>query len=264
MLKKYLKVFKISFQLVFQYRFNVVLQMFFGFLPLIALISLWHSLFTDNNTINGYSIEMMVTYLIVAKVIDTILMPDMHWQVNEDIKTGELSKYLTKPISYFSYWFFNSLGNRIVRILLSIIPISIVIILNMGYFLIPNNFNLLFFIISLIGTMILYYMIYYLVSLFSFYFVEITSFFFTLEIVLELLSGSLIPLDFLPNALRNLINFLPFGYLVHFNINIYLNRLEFSEILYGFTLQFFWSLFLYVLIKILWKKGLNKYESVGA
>ena len=32
MLKKYLKVFKISFQLVFQYRFNVVLQMFFGFL----------------------------------------------------------------------------------------------------------------------------------------------------------------------------------------------------------------------------------------
>ena len=107
-------------------------------------------------------------------------------------------------------------------------------------------------------------MIYYLISLFSFYFVEISSFFFTVDIVLELLSGSLIPLEFLPAPLNTITQFLPFSYLIHFPVNVYLGNLSGTEIVNGLISQVIWSLVFYVLIRVLWKKGLNKYESVGA
>ncbi|PGZ07782.1 ABC transporter permease, partial [Bacillus thuringiensis] len=94
-----------------------------------------------------------------------------------------------------------------------VIPIIPIIFLNRDYFLLPTLKYTFLFILSIVGAAILYYMIYYLISLFSFYFVEISSFFFTVDIVLELLSGSLIPLEFLPTPLNTITQFLPFSYL---------------------------------------------------
>ncbi|TKH89728.1 ABC-2 family transporter protein, partial [Bacillus cereus] len=139
-----------------------------------------------------------------------------------------------------------------------------IIFLNRDYFLLPTLKYTFLFILSIVGALILYYMIYYLISLFSFYFVEISSFFFTVDIVLELLSGSLIPLEFLPAPLNTITQFLPFSYLIHFPVNVYLGNLSSAEIVNGLISQVIWSLVFYVLIRVLWKKGLNKYESVGA
>ncbi|HDX9579238.1 TPA: ABC-2 family transporter protein [Bacillus pseudomycoides] len=263
-MKKYLKPMMLSFQAVFQYRMNVVLYMIFGLIPLVALILLWHSLFETQNNIQGYTLEMMITYVIIAKLIELLLIPEMHWSINEEIQSGELSKYLTKPFSYFGYWFSHNLGNKIIQVLMSVIPIIPIIFLNRDYFLLPTLKYTFLFILSIVGALILYYMIYYLTSLFSFYFVEISSFFFTIDIVLELLSGSLIPLEFLPAPLNTITQFLPFSYLIHFPVNVYLGNLNGTEILNGLILQVVWSLVFYVLIRVLWKKGLNKYESVGA
>jgi ABC-2 type transport system permease protein len=263
-MKKYLKPMMLSFQAVFQYRMNVVLYMIFGLIPLVALILLWHSLFETQSNIQGYTLEMMITYVIIAKLIELLLIPEMHWSINEEIQSGELSKYLIKPFSYFGYWFSNNLGNKIIHLLMSVIPIIPIIFLNRDYFLLPTLKYTFLFILSIVGALILYYMIYYLISLFSFYFVEISSFFFTVDIVLELLSGSLIPLEFLPAPLNTITQFLPFSYLIHFPVNVYLGNLSGTEIVNGLISQVIWSLVFYVLIRVLWKKGLNKYESVGA
>ncbi|EPF08913.1 TPA: ABC-2 family transporter protein [Bacillus cereus] len=263
-MKKYLKPMMLSFQAVFQYRMNVVLYMIFGLIPLVALILLWHSLFETKSNIQGYTLEMMITYVIIAKLIELLLIPEMHWSINDEIQSGELSKYLIKPFSYFGYWFSHNLGNKIIHLVMSVIPIIPIIFLNRDYFLLPTLKYTFLFILSIVGALILYYMIYYLISLFSFYFVEISSFFFTVDIVLELLSGSLIPLEFLPAPLNTITQFLPFSYLIHFPVNVYLGNLSSAEIVNGLISQVIWSLVFYVLIRVLWKKGLNKYESVGA
>ncbi|EJR83382.1 ABC transporter permease [Bacillus cereus] len=263
-MKKYLKPMMLSFQAVFQYRMNVVLYMIFGLIPLVALILLWHSLFETQSNIHGYTLEMMITYVIIAKLIELLLIPEMHWSINDEIQSGELSKYLIKPFSYFGYWFSHNLGNKIIHLVMSVIPIIPIIFLNRDYFLLPTLKYTFLFILSIVGALILYYMIYYLISLFSFYFVEISSFFFTVDIVLELLSGSLIPLEFLPAPLNTITQFLPFSYLIHFPVNVYLGNLSSAEIVNGLISQVIWSLVFYVLIRVLWKKGLNKYESVGA
>ena len=86
-MKKYLKPMMLSFQAVFQYRMNVVLYMIFGLIPLVALILLWHSLFETQSNIQGYTLEMMITYVIIAKLIELLLIPEMHWSINEEIQS---------------------------------------------------------------------------------------------------------------------------------------------------------------------------------
>ncbi|WP_191567431.1 ABC transporter permease [Metabacillus idriensis] len=263
-MKKYVKPMMLSFQSVFQYRFNIVLYMVFGLIPLVALILLWHSLFESQEKIQGYTLEMMITYVIIAKLIEIVLLPEMHWSISEEIQSGDLSKYLTKPISYSGYWFSQNLGNKLVQVLMASIPLIPIIYLNRDYFLLPQGKYVGLFLISLIGALILYFTIYFLISLFSFYFVEISAFFFTVDIVLELFAGSLIPLEFLPEPLATLTQLLPFAYLIHFPVNIYLGNMMVNEIIVGIIIQLSWSVFFLLIISFCWKRGLNKYESVGA
>ncbi|GMG77413.1 ABC transporter permease [Bacillus safensis] len=263
-MRKYIKPGLMAIQTAFQYRFNTLLYMAFSLLPLIAVIYLWQNVYAQKQIIEGYTIDSMITYLIIAKILETLLLPAFHWSIQDEVSSGELSKYLTKPISYWGFWFSKNTGNKLVQLILISIPMVIIALSNREYFLFPNFHDIAGLIVAVILAMILYYSLYFLVSLFSFYFVEIASFFFTVDILLELLSGTLFPLKLLPEPFFIIVKNLPFAYLIDFPANIYLGRLGVDEILYGLFIQLIWIGILSAFSKYAWKRAMSKYESVGA
>lgn len=263
-MRKYIKPGLMAIQTAFQYRLNTLLYMAFSLLPLIAVIYLWQNVYDQKQIIEGYTIESMITYLIIAKILEILLLPSFHWSIQDEVSSGELSKYLTKPISYWGFWFSKNTGNKLVQLTLVIIPIGIIAFCNREYFLFPDFHDLAGLIAAAILAMILYYNLYFLVSLFSFYFVEIASFFFTVDILLELLSGTLFPLKLLPEPFFHIVKNLPFAYLIDFPVNIYLGRLGMGEIFYGLFIQLIWIGILSAFSKYAWKRAMSKYESVGA
>ncbi|MDI3411877.1 ABC-2 family transporter protein [Bacillus sonorensis] len=263
-LKKYIKPGLMSIQTAFQYRFNTLLYMAFSLLPLIAVVYLWQNVYDHKQFIEGYTIHSMITYVIIAKMFEILLLPTFHWSIQDEVSSGELSKYLTKPISYWGFWFSKNAGNKLVQFILVSIPLVIVALCNREYFLFPDVHDVVSLIAAVVLAMILYYSLYFLVSLFSFYFVEIASFFFTVDILLELLSGTLFPLQLLPEPFYLIVKNLPFAYLIDFPANIYLGRLEVDDILYGLFTQLIWIGILSVFSRYAWKRAMSKYESVGA
>ncbi|RJG26170.1 ABC-2 family transporter protein [Paenibacillus thiaminolyticus] len=262
--RKYYNPFAMTIQATFQYRMNMLLMMLFSLVPLVAIISLWHALFAEREMIGGYTLEMMITYLLVAKVLELVLLPEIHWSIQDEISSGGLSKYLIKPFSYIGYWFANNLGTKLVQVAIAAVPLSLIILLNLESFQAPDWQHVLPFLLASAAALVLYFMIYYSLSLLSLYFVEISSFFFTVDIIIELLAGTLIPLDLLPSPFNTVVQWLPFGYLINFPVNIYLGYIPVSEMWQGIGIQAIWCVLFYSLGRLLWKRGLTKYESVGA
>jgi len=86
---------------------------------------------------------------------------------------------------------------------------------------------------------------------------------FALKMAMEFVSGRFFPLNILPTVLFKIVNFLPFSFLVFFPLNLYLGRLSTSEIYRGFLTQIIWIAVFAVLLKLLWSRGLRRYEAVG-
>jgi len=74
--------------------------------------------------------------------------------------------------------------------------------------------------------------------------------------------GGLMPLDLLPNFVTRINDFLPFKYVVFVPISVFTGRIGFSWEL--FLIPLGWVLFLLFLVKIIYRKGLKKYEGYGA
>jgi len=86
---------------------------------------------------------------------------------------------------------------------------------------------------------------------------------FALKMAMELTSGRFFPLNILPAVLFKIMNFLPFSFLVFFPLNVYLDRLSTSEIYRGLLTQTIWIAIFSVLLKVVWQRGLRRYEAVG-
>ena len=92
----------------------------------------------------------------------------------EEIRSGELNKYLVKPISYFPYNFMNFIGhNSLFYIIYSIILILFPVFFPGYAFL--TFLQVLGFIISILISIYLSYSIYFCMVCFSFWFGEVRS-----------------------------------------------------------------------------------------
>ncbi|SFS35740.1 ABC transporter permease [Marininema halotolerans] len=263
-MKPYNKIFRLSLQQLFQYRMNIFMFIIFGFLPLLAMLYLWITIYEGKDTIQGFSLQEMITYVLLAKLLEVLLLPDFHWSINTEIRKGELSKYLVKPLSYSRYWFARNLAVRTSHFVLAIIPIVWIIGSMKAYTLPIQQHNVLLFLLSVLGSFILYFLMYYQISLLTIWFIDVSSFFFTVDILLEFLAGTIIPLSLLPNWLYEILKYLPFSYLIYFPTSIYLGKFLHKEIWWGLCIQGTWILVFLLTSRLLWLWGLKKYDSVGA
>ena len=70
--------------------------------------------------------------------------------------------------------------------------------------------------------------------------------------IIGFLSGSVIPLAFLPEVVRNVFLVLPFASLNYTPVMIYMGMYQGTQVLYYIGLQLFWVLFFWGLSKLLW------------
>jgi len=61
----------------------------------------------------------------------------------------------------------------------------------------------------------------------------------------------------------NVSYFLPFAYTIYVPVQLYLGKISFAEGLRGLAIEILWLVALYIIIKVVWRLGLRKYESVG-
>jgi len=265
-MKKYWHVIGIGIQNNLTYRVNYLTRTLFSFIPLFAMLSLWRTIYAGRETaIAGYTLAQMISYYLLVAVVDVLTaVNEDDWQIAADIREGNISQYLLKPMDYL--WFRLSLffSGRIAFMAVAVVPLAIFIACFGRYFVLPiSGTAFIAFCVSLVLTALLQFFISYAMAMLAFWVLEVSTFIFILFAFEYIASGHMFPLDILPPALKHVLFFTPFPYQLYFPVGIYMGKIVGAGLLRGMLVQAGWVLVAYGFARFMWRRGVRHYGAFG-
>jgi ABC-2 type transport system permease protein len=265
-LAKYWKVFDIGLQNTFVYRWNFLLRSVFGIVPLIGTVYLWEAVFrSGEKSINGYEYSSMIFYFMLTVFISNLIQPtEDEWQIAADIRDGKISAYLTKPLNYLGYRIGLYLSYRLLYIAVVLVPI-----IGLGWIfrehlrLPEHTVTWLAFAASTAMAAFLQFFIAYSLAMLAFWVLEISTIIFLLYSFEYFLSGNVFPLDIMPAWMQGFLHWSPFTYELFFPAQIYMERVRGAALVEGLAIQAGWLVASWLCARVLWKRGIQKYQAVG-
>ena len=193
-MKKYWHVINIGIQNNLAYRFNYLTRTLFSFIPLFAMLSLWRTIYAGNGSAgshSGYTQAQMIFYYLLVAVVDVLTaVNEDDWQIAADIREGNISQFLLKPIDYLWYRLCLFFSGRIAFISMAIVPLAVFIFIFRDYVVLPaSGAALAAFAVSIVLTALLQFFLSYSMALLAFWILEISTFIFILFAFEYLASG---------------------------------------------------------------------------
>lgn len=267
-MKKYLQVVGIGIQNNLQYRVNYLTRTLFSFIPLFAMLSLWRTIYSHNSSAgqhSGYTQEQMIFYYLLVAVVDVLTaVNEDDWQIAADIREGNISQFLLKPIDYLWYRLCLFFSGRIAFMSMAAVPLGVFLFCFRSNLVGPaSETAMLLFPVSLLLTALLQFFISYAMAMLAFWLLEISTLIFILFAFEYLASGHLFPLDLLPPGLKEILFLTPFPYQLYFPISIYMGRVGGADLWRGLLTQFLWVLLAYAFARFMWGRGVKKYSAFG-
>ena len=249
-----------------EYRANALVGVIAIMSGLFIEYQIWSLIFKAKGyeTVKNFEFNELIVFIFLSIIIGQL---KSSWHSSGEmiraIRTGEINKYLIRPVSYFWYHFMMFIGfNSLYYIVYTFILIGFVFIFPGMIF---NSFStVLFFLPALFISIYISYCIYFIMICFAFWFGEVRSLVVSYNLAMLILSGQYIPIRFFPENILNIINWTPIRYLVDFPVSIATSLLTEQEIYYGFVLAIFWCLVLSIVGSFIYKLGIRDYEAYGS
>lgn len=267
-MRKYWHVIGIGIQNNLTYRVNYLTRTLFSFIPLFAMLSLWRTVYAGKEAgtaLAGYTEAQMIFYYLLVAVVDVLTaVNEDDWQIAADIREGNISQFLLKPIDYLWYRLCLFFSGRIAFVSMACVPLALFIFCFRQYFVAPAGVTaIVAFPAALLLTALLQFFISYTMAMLAFWLLEISTFIFILFAFEYVASGHLFPLDLLPPAVEHALWFTPFPSMLYTPIGIYMGRIAGAELVRCLFVQLVWVLIGYGLARFAWRRGIKKYAAFG-
>lgn len=264
-MRKYLQLAKITLEEYFVYRLNFVLWRFRSFVSFLTLFFFWLAIYGNRTEFLGYQKSQMLAYVVGIAFLRSIVLGSRSVDLGGQIRSGELTKIILRPINMFSFWFSRDFVDKILNIFFTIIEIGVILSLFNFPFYFPQNLSTyIYFIILALLALFLYFFLSFVLSVTAFWTEEIwvTRWLFGI-VFLEFFAGAFFPIDVLPGWLQKIIYLTPFPYLVFFPLKIWLEQISGVMAIKAIFICSAWLVFFYWLAKFLWQKGAKNYGAYG-
>jgi len=266
--RKYWHAINIGFQNNLTYRFNYLARTLFGFIPLMAVLLLWRKIYADKGegaAISTFTLVEMTSYYLIATIADALTaVNEDDWQIAADIKDGNISQFLLKPVNYLWFRFSLYLSGRITYMMVAFAPIALLIFFLRDYFVLPaDGLTFGLFALSLAMTALLQFFLSYTMAMLAFWVLEVSTFIFIVYAFEYIASGHMFPLDILPPVIKEALFLTPFPYQLYLPVGIYMGKVTGAELVRGLIMQAGWVVVAYLLARLAWQRGIRKYAAVG-
>lgn len=233
--------------------------------PLLMLIFWGGATSAQGGKILGWNFSNFATYYLLIALAGSLFTSHIENKVaNDDIKNGDLTNFLLKPVSYLKMCLLDELPWRMIQGTFAITAIILIFLLTKGLVQFTTSpFNLLLAIVMVILAYWISFLFKVCMGLLAFWFTEINGIMLIFEIVLTICGGIIIPLAFLSPSLQSLFNITPFPYMIYYPVLSLLGKLETNYQLMIIGIQVIWLVVFYFLHKVLWTTGVKNYTAIG-
>ncbi len=265
-MQKYLTIFNLGLQSTFVYRWNYFMRAVFGLIPLLGTVFLWRAVFHEKGGgMRGYDYGSMIYYYLLTILVSNLVTPtEDDWQIAADIRDGQINSFLTKPLSYLGYRFTMFASARLVYTAVTILPIALIFFWFRAYLTFPSDaLTYVCAIASVAMAALIQFFITYALAMMAFWILEISTIVFIVYSFEYFLGGQMFPVDIMPPAVQAVMKWLPFYYELFCPIAIFLGRLRGAAMLEALVIQVGWVLATWAAARLMWRRGLGRYQAVG-
>lgn len=263
---KYLKSYALGVQSAMEYRTDFWLSLVSGVFPLMIQLFIWNAMYaaSPGSEVYGYTHEQMIAYTIMAIVVGRLISTGFEYEIAGDIKNGGLNKFIVQPISYFWYRMMCFYGTKSIQLVaFSLILLVLLLSFSWQSSLSLSGDRIVWFALSLLFALLLNGMIFYLLSLLAFWMTEVWAVFIGFNLLTNIMSGGVFPLDIFGPAVNQVLQWLPFPYTIYFPVNIWNGKISEADIGMGLAIQAAWILATALIAGGCWRIGIKKYVAVG-
>ncbi|MBL8063122.1 MAG: ABC-2 family transporter protein [Anaerolineales bacterium] len=256
-MKSYLALLRGSYMVGLVYRYGFLFNIAGNVLYMSVTYFLWRSIYQGRETLNGLTFDQTYIYVALGSAVFILLKTYVDWQLSFDIREGMIATYLIKPIDLQLYILFTSLGYCLMSLSAITIPTFLLLIF-VFHIEIPLGVGLLIFPFSLVLAYLLSFCFDYFVGLLCFYTESIWGLSITKDIIVTVLSGALIPLQFFPDVIQNVLMWLPFQAIYYTPLTMVAQpTLGWETFLPMLGVQLFWVIALFGLTRLFYDQAIK-------
>jgi ABC-2 type transport system permease protein len=198
---------------VLTYLFNVAVYYF-----------IWRAVFRQSTTVVGLSLDEMITYVAVGWTIRSFYFNEIDRDIAGQVQEGRLAMNLIRPVNFQTVMVFDAAGQSAFRATLFTLPIAVVVALLFHVRPPASTGAGVLFVISATLSFFLVAGMNFLVGLIAIRTKSIMGILRAKYLLLELLSGLLIPTTLFPEPLRSILLASPFPHINFTPAVLYLGK----------------------------------------
>lgn len=260
---KYVSIALTSFQQAITYRITTLTNIALTFIWVFIIYYLWKAAFNEKQMIQGFTWDDMRTYVVLAYGINALIGWRISSNMMQTIRTGEILRDLTRPLNYCGSQLSIATGWAIVEGLISLILTMVVGMVFIGVQPPASVGAGVFFAIAVLLGFFTKALIVFSVSLLTFWTLNGVGISWSREAVINILSGTIIPLAMLPGWLRVIANVAPMRGIVNTPILLYLGKAEGWEAAKLLGLSAVWLVVMAFFANWAWQAAFNRVEIQG-
>ena len=228
--------------------------------PLI-MMGLWTRVASDG-TFQSYTPDRVVAYYLAVLIVRQLTGNWVAWQMSEDIRMGVMAMRLLRPIHPFFAYAANHAAAIPFRSAIAL-PIAFVLLVSSGRSaLVDDPLQLAMLVPSLVLAWLMTFATLFAIGALAFWFTQTMAIANLWFGAYGLLSGYLLPLEWL-GAFGRAVKYLPFRYMLSAPVEIMTvpqSRADLAALLGG---QLAWATVLLATALATWRAGVKRFEAVG-
>lgn len=263
-LKAYAAVFTISLKNSLAYKHDFVLMLVFFMLTYLVSIAVWLAVyhFAGATSIDGLSLYAMFAYFLVIAAVSTITAwPSIMEKVSKDLQGGGIMRSFIRPVGYIQQLFISSMPESIVLFLAAMLPITVIVII-VGHFSV-SALTLLFFLVEVVLAWVLINLMGFIIGSSAVYLTNIYGVANTVQWIIGILGGAIVPLLFFPSWAYNLLMLTPFALSLYVPVGTVLGIIQTQIAVRSMLLDILWIGIFSAVSFFLWKRAEKKINAVG-
>ncbi|MBN2510538.1 MAG: ABC-2 family transporter protein [Spirochaetales bacterium] len=258
MIRKYSTIFSFSLKNQMVYVPAFMFRNVFFILVLFVFSNLWRVVYGARDTIAGLTLTQALWYLAFTETVE-LGKVRIFDEIQTEVKEGTLAYTLNRPYSYLLFMYAKGLGSSVPQML------SLALIGSLFSFVFAGPlpyFNPAAAAVVLMGGVgcTLAWML--LIGVLSFWFEEVTPFYWLLQKLIFIIGGMFIPIDFFPPWLESLARYSPFAFSAYWPaiVSVDYSSMRFLTAAAG---QGFYILLLLSISALLYRRGIRQLSVQG-
>lgn len=259
----YLQVAVKSFQRHLTYRAaniaGILTNTFFGGI----YVFIYTALLARRGVVGGLDVHDAVTYVVLTQSLLMAMSAFGNRDLSEAIIKGEIVTDLSRPVDFYLYWAAIDLGRAVYYLIFRGAPTFVIGWLLFRVRLPPNAAFLLLFVATVATGMALSFAFRFIASSLAFWTTDARGIHYLTNTIVMFFSGFIVPVNFFPDALRGVAEWLPFGALAHLPVNLYLGKVDAVGLARALALESAWLVILVALGRFVLSRMVRRLSAHG-